>query len=45
MKPCNEFVRVLCDRYDLKLLKNHIKLHRAKGFSAVHCKVSDTTRI
>lgn len=31
--------------WPLKLLKNHIKLHRTKGFSAVHCKVSDTTRI
>ena len=41
---CGEFP-VVYDRYDQQSLKNNTRSNRKKKFSAVHYKVSDTTRI
>ena len=43
-EDCGEF-RVVYDRYDPPSLKNNTRSNRKKKLSAVHYKVSDTTRI
>ena len=43
-EDCGEF-RVVYDRYDPQSLKNNTRSSRKKKLSAVHYKVSDTTRI
>ena len=41
----NETEDVVYDRYDPQSLKNNTRYNRKKELSAVHYKVSDTTRI
>ena len=43
-EDCSEF-RVVFYRYDPHSLKNNARSNRTKGFSAVHYKVSDATKI
>ena len=43
-EDCGEF-HVVYDRYDPQSLKNNTRYNRKKELSAVHYKVSDTTKI
>ena len=43
-EDCGEF-HVVYDRYNPQSLKNNTRYNRKKELSAVHYKVSDTTRI
>ena len=43
-EDCDKF-HVVYDRYDPQSLKNNTRYNRKKELSAVHYKVSDTTRI